>query len=131
MDAATADAVRRHEGSPGANRESRLIHLVAERKGRLLGTQEQLVTNAIAEFVLRVVRRILRGRVAPRTTLDRDDVEPFVRQLVGHDRSGPPKTDNDDIFLGKFVRHGLPQRLFGVQSARPAMLTGGSGNRSL
>src|SRR5262245_57559744 len=91
---------------PGTDRESGLIHLVAERKSRLIGTQEHLVTNAIAELVLRISHRKVRGRVAPRAALDGDDIEPFVRQFVSHDRSGPSQADNDDIFFGKLARHG-------------------------
>jgi hypothetical protein len=74
MHPAAADPVWGHEGSPRPDRKRRLIHLVAEREGHLCGAQEQLVTNAIAQLILHVIRRILRGRVAPRTTLDGDDV---------------------------------------------------------
>ena len=103
--AAAADAVRRHERAPVADRQRGLVHLVAEREGRLVGPQKQFVADAIAQFVLRVVRRKFRRRVAPGAALDRDDVQPFVGQLVGHDRAGPAEPDDDDVFFWKLARH--------------------------
>ena len=128
--AAAADAVRRHERAPTADRQRGLVHLVAEREGGLVRPQEQLVADAVAQFVLHVVRREIGRRVAPRAALDGDDVEPFIGQLVRHDRAGPAEPDDDDIFFGKLARH-ADLNAFGVHSARPVMLTGGSGKRSL
>ena len=85
--AATADTVRRHEGAPGADRQRRLVHLVAEGEGGLVGTQEQLVADAIAQLVLGVVGRIVGRRISPGAPLDRDHVESGVGQFVGHDRA--------------------------------------------
>src|SRR5258707_5926841 len=129
--APAADAVGRHKRPPTTDRERGLVHLVAERKRSLVRSQEQLVANAVAQFVLHIARREISRRVAPRTALDGDDVEPFVGQFVRHDRTGPAEPDNDNVFFGESARHDRPQRVFGVHSARPAILTGGSGKRSL
>jgi len=61
------------------NRESRLIILLrnVRSSARGAGTARD---ECIAEFVLRVVRDTAWARRA-KTTLDGDDVEPFVRQL--------------------------------------------------
>src|SRR5258708_9634311 len=44
---AAADAVGRHERAPVADRQRGLVHLVAEREGGLLRTQEKFVANAV------------------------------------------------------------------------------------
>jgi hypothetical protein len=69
-----ADAIGRHERAPCADRQRGLIHLVAECERRLIGPQEQFVTNAIAQFILHVVGRKVGRRVAPRAAFDGDDV---------------------------------------------------------
>ena len=61
--------------------------------------------DAIAQFVLRVGDRKIGRRIAPRTALDRDDVEACIGQLVGQNRAGPAQADDDDVFAGKFARH--------------------------
>src|SRR5665213_3934198 len=96
MHTAAADAVRRHERAPGADRQRCLVHLVAERESRLIRTQEQFVADMIAQFILRVGSREIGRRVAPWTALDGDDVEPLVGQFVGEDTAGPAKADDDD-----------------------------------
>src|SRR6185369_7288339 len=60
--------------------------------------------------------------VTPRTTLDCDDVEPFVGELIGNDRSGPAETDDDNVLLWKLARHGVSSTAFRrpVHSARDA-----------
>src|SRR6195256_206553 len=67
-------------------------------------------------------RRIFRGRVAPRTTLDCDNVEPFVGELIGNDRSGPAETDDDNVLLWKLARHEVSSTAFRrpIHSARDA-----------
>ena len=101
MHAAAADAVRRHEGAPTPDRKRGLVDLIAERESKLVGAQEKLVAHAVTELVLHLARRKVGRRVAPWTTLDRHDVETLVGELVGHDRPGPAKTDDDDVLLGK------------------------------
>ena len=103
--AAAADAVWRHESAPGTDRQRGLVHLVAEREGRLLGPKEQFVADAVAQFVGRIARRIIGGRIAPRPSLDRDHVESGFCQLISHDRAGPAEPDNHDVLCRQFARH--------------------------
>ena len=103
--AAAADAVGRHESAPGSDRQRRLVHLVAEREGGLLRSQEELVTNTVAQLVGGVARRIVGGRIPPRPALDCDHIEPGIGKLVGHDRSGPTETDDDDVLCRQFAGH--------------------------
>ena len=65
VDAPAADAVRRHERAPGADRQRLLAHLVAESEGGLLRPQKELVPDAIAQLVLNVGGRKIGRRVAP------------------------------------------------------------------
>ena len=105
--AAAADAVRRHEGAPAADRQRRLVHLVAEGEGGLLRPQEQLVADAIAQFVGRIARRMVGRRVAPGAALDCNHIEAGLGKLVGHDRSGPAETDDDDVLCRQLAGHAL------------------------
>src|SRR5262245_58461379 len=122
MHAAATDPVGWHERAPGPDRQRGLVHLVAERERGLVRPQEQLVANAIAQFVLHVVWREIGRRIAPGTTLDGDDIEPFVGELVRHDRTGPAETDNDDVFFRKSARHDRTSARFRgpLRSARDA-----------
>src|ERR1700722_11823381 len=101
--AAAANAVGRHECAPTTNWKPGLVHPVAESEGKLVGTQEKLVTRAIAQLVLHVAGREVGRRVPPWTTLEGDDVEPFVGEFVGHDCAGPAEADDDHIFLRKLA----------------------------
>src|SRR5262245_61888664 len=69
------------------------------------------MTNAIAQLVLHVSRREVRGRIAPGTALYCDDVEPLVGQLTSHYGAGPTKANDDNILFGKSARHLSPRPL--------------------
>ena len=56
VDASAADAGRRHERAPVADRQRCLAHIVAKSERLLLGAKEQLMPEAIAQFVLIVGR---------------------------------------------------------------------------
>src|ERR1700754_3339288 len=86
------------------------------------------MTDAVPELVLHLARGGVCRPIAPRTTLDRDHVKPLVGELLRHDRAGPPETDNDDILFRENAGHCYCAPPFrDVHSARPAILTGGSG----
>ena len=98
--ASAPDTIRRHESAPRADRESGLIHLVAERKCVLVRPEEELMPDAIPQFILRIVWRIIGRGIAPWATLDGNHVETFVRQLVRKYRSGPSESDDDYVLAG-------------------------------
>ena len=125
--AAAANAIRRHEGAPAADRKRGLIHFVAEAEGQLRRAQEQLVPDAIAQLILVVGRREIGRRVAPGSALDGNDIEAGIGQFVSQDRSGPAKADDHNVFGGKLASHERLYALPGVQPARPWMATGGYG----
>ena len=127
--AAATDAVGRHERAPRADRQCRLIHLVAESERVLVRTQKQFMPDAIAQFVLRIVRWIVGCGIAPGAALNGNDVEAFVGEFIGEDAPRPSQTNDNHVFSRQFPRHG--RYPFGVQLAAPMMLTGGSGKRSL
>ena len=128
VDPPAADAVHRHERAPAANRQRLLIHFVAKSEGELLRPQEELMPDAIAQFVLVVGGREFGRRIAPWPALDGDDVETLVGQLVGQDRARPAQADDRHVLPGELPRHCLgPQVLRAIQSARPMKLTGGWG----
>lgn len=80
------------------------------------------MTHAIAQFIGRGADIEIGGRVAPRTTLDRDDFKTGAGEFIGKDRSGPAQTDNDDILARQTASHQRSP----VQAGRPCSPTGGS-----
>src|ERR1700744_6259001 len=111
MHPASSDTVRRHERTPGTDWKRGLIHLVAKGEGGLLGPQKQLMANPIPQLVGHITRRIIRRGVAPGGTLDRDDVETGIGELVSENRTGPAEADDDDILRRQFARHSFSSRL--------------------
>ena len=112
MQPAAADSIAEHEGAPVAHRQRRLTGVVPERHARLRRLQEKLVLQAVTQFVLRVGNRKIARRVTPGSTLDRDNVEPCLRQFVRKNGAGPSEPDDDSVFSGKPARHCL----FSLQS---------------
>jgi hypothetical protein len=73
--ARAAHAIARKKAREIAHRQRRLTGVVAERQRLLFGTKKQVEPDRIAQLVLSVGRRKIRGRIAPGTTFDRHDVE--------------------------------------------------------
>src|SRR6516162_1786443 len=131
MHAAATDTVGRHERPPGTDRQRGLVHLVAERERGLVRPQEQLVPNAIAQFVLHVGRREIGRRVAPGTSSMAMTSSPSSVSSCAMIEPVQPRPTMTTSFFGSLRAMIAPQRVFGVHSARPVMLTGGSGKGSL
>ena len=105
MQSAAADAVAEHESTPVAHRQGRLTGVVPERHRHLRRLQEKLVLQAVAQLVLRVGDGKIGGRVAPGTTLERNNVEPGLRQFVCENGAGPAEPNDDGVFSRKPVGH--------------------------
>ena len=121
VQAGAADAVARQEAAPFADRQRGLRGVVAHGQRFLLRTQEDVVTHRIAQLVGGGADVEIAGGVAPRTALQRDDIQSKAGQFIGDDRAGPAKPDDDDILARKTAGH---QR--SPQAGRPCKLTGGS-----
>src|SRR6185312_2716457 len=104
-----------------------LAHLVAEGERRLRRLQEELVTDAVAQLVLRKIRREVRCGGTPGPALYRHDLEAGIGELVRENRAGPTQPNDGHVFARKSAGHRANYRCRGVQSARPPMLTGGRG----
>jgi hypothetical protein len=89
MHAGAAGAVAEHEGAPRADRQRRFARLVSKCHRHLRVAQEQFTLQAVAQFVLHVGDGKVRAGVAPRTSLDSDDLKTSIRQFIGENGSGP------------------------------------------
>ena len=87
------------------DRQRRLAVVIAERQRALRRSLEQIEPHRIAQLVRRVTDVEGGGGVAPRTALDRDDVEPLVGELLREDRAGPAEADDHDVLCGQLRCH--------------------------
>ena len=89
--------LRRHERAPVADRQRGLVGVVTERQRRLCGPQEQIVPDAVAQFVGREGggKSVAVSRHGPRSmaTISR----PACGEFMGQDRARPAEPNDHDI----------------------------------
>ena len=95
--------------------------MVAHGEGFLLGAQEHLLADGVAQLVGRGGDVEVGGGIAPGAALDGDDVEAGLGEFERHDRAGPAEADDDDVLLGQGGRV-----IWDAAWLRPARLTAGS-----
>ena len=100
VDAGAADAVAGLERAPLPDRQRRLSVAVAERQRALRGLLKEIEPDPVAQLIGRVTDVEGGGRVAPRTALNRDDIEPLVGELLREDRAGPAEANDHDVLCG-------------------------------
>src|SRR6185437_11229212 len=97
VDAGPADSGAGEERSEPSHRQRRLVDVVAEGERRIADVLEQVMAPHVAQLVLvEGCRPIVRGRPR-RCTLEREDGQSRVAQLLGKDRAGPAEADQNDI----------------------------------
>src|SRR5690242_4424434 len=132
-----------------AHRQRRLLHVVAKGQRLPFRLLEDRVAHGVAELVLNECRRKIGDRVAKCSTLQRQDLQPGIGELLRQDAAGPAEADQHDVDGGKTLSHGrecqhratdgLPlgaarsesvavvsSHALRTPASRPAMLTNGS-----
>ena len=85
VDAGAPDAVAGLERAPLPDRQSRLLVAVAEGQRALRRPLKEIEPDPIAQLIRRIADVERGGGVTPRTTLDCNDIEPLIGELVSRE----------------------------------------------
>src|ERR1700746_1503848 len=105
MHAATANPVAKHECAPIAYRQGCLICIISGRHRRLRRTEKKLMLQPVTPLVLSVGNKKISRCVAPRATLDSDNVESFVRKFLRKNGARPSQPNDGDVLARELARH--------------------------